>query len=71
MDSWQEKAANPEPESAACQHSGGTATRGQELADIARLLDLDDVDSQEIRDAIERYAMLGFWHELEQGLGAD
>ncbi len=45
--------------------------RLQELADIARLLELDGVDAQEIRGAFERYGMLGSWDELEREHSSD
>jgi len=40
--------------------------RLQDLADIARLLTLKDIDRDAVRAAFERYGMLGSWDELER-----
>ncbi len=45
--------------------------RFQELADIAALLELPDIDRDEIRGYFERHGLLGSWNELKRAQRAD
>ncbi len=45
--------------------------RLQDLADIALLLRLPDIDREAVREQFERHGMLEFWRDLETQSGAD
>ena len=45
--------------------SNDPARKLQELADVAALLEANELDRAEVRGYFERAGLLGLWHELE------